>query len=457
MSIITTLSCAAAIALAVAPSRAATPPGTVAPGADAQATTPVMVASALSAYTPPACVAGAPFADITCTTPYDGWIEQFARDGITGGCGGGNYCPSTPVTRDQMAVFIERAMRGTGNWPPHTVSVQHRQAAEASSNANSGGELLAMVAAIPSSGAEAPSSTNPWVIRLGPGIFDLGSGSLILPPYTALEGAGQEISVITASGFNALSGTVVMGNRGRVSRLSVNNSGGSTYDVAVYLPPSASEVGLEHVNLSVSSPSNTVGGAYGLYANTNTSFTLIDSHVKVHGAYNNYGVAALSSSDESWLDGVMIEVYGSNSSGSSRGFYGDAASPVITNSRLYVSDGTSQIGIWASGGGGALDLRNSEVYTYGAGEAVNSSGVFATLVSDLLHSASGYGIMAGGSGLSAEISDCSISGLSGWLYSGSGFTVTVGASKLVGSTAGSGTVHCFGNYTGSGFLASTCP
>jgi hypothetical protein len=36
------------------------------------------------------------------------WIEQLAEEGITSGCGGGNYCPTTPVTRDQMAVFLVR-------------------------------------------------------------------------------------------------------------------------------------------------------------------------------------------------------------------------------------------------------------------------------------------------------------------------------------------------------------
>jgi hypothetical protein len=82
-----------------------------------------LLASTLSVYTPPACVPGVPFADITCTTGFDPWIEQFGLDGITSGCGGGNYCPGTPVTRNQMAVFIEKAMRGTGNWPPHTVLV----------------------------------------------------------------------------------------------------------------------------------------------------------------------------------------------------------------------------------------------------------------------------------------------------------------------------------------------
>ncbi len=77
-----------------------------------------VAASPNNPYTPPACVPGVPFADITCTTGFDPWIEQFGADGITAGCGGGDYCPGTPVTRDQMAVFIEKAMRGTSAWSP---------------------------------------------------------------------------------------------------------------------------------------------------------------------------------------------------------------------------------------------------------------------------------------------------------------------------------------------------
>lgn len=37
------------------------------------------------------------------------WIEQLAAEGITSGCGGGNFCPNAPVTRAQMAVFVVRA------------------------------------------------------------------------------------------------------------------------------------------------------------------------------------------------------------------------------------------------------------------------------------------------------------------------------------------------------------
>ena len=34
------------------------------------------------------------------------WIEQLAAENITGGCGGGNYCPQSNNTRGQMAVFL---------------------------------------------------------------------------------------------------------------------------------------------------------------------------------------------------------------------------------------------------------------------------------------------------------------------------------------------------------------
>ena len=47
-----------------------------------------------------------------------GSIESLARSGITGGCGDGNYCPEQHVTRAQMAVFLERGMKGSGFTPP---------------------------------------------------------------------------------------------------------------------------------------------------------------------------------------------------------------------------------------------------------------------------------------------------------------------------------------------------
>jgi len=59
-----------------------------------------------SSTVPPPC-AGI-FADVACPSPFADWIEELAAEGITAGCGAGNYCPDAPNTRGQMAVFLTR-------------------------------------------------------------------------------------------------------------------------------------------------------------------------------------------------------------------------------------------------------------------------------------------------------------------------------------------------------------
>ena len=58
-------------------------------------------------YQPPA--ATGMFADVPVTSNFAPWIERLAAEGITGGCGGGSYCPNASVTRQEMAVFLVRA------------------------------------------------------------------------------------------------------------------------------------------------------------------------------------------------------------------------------------------------------------------------------------------------------------------------------------------------------------
>jgi hypothetical protein len=58
-----------------------------------------------SGYSPAACTS-APFADVPTSSPYCRWIRELAARGVTGGCGGGNYCPDSAVTRGQMSVFL---------------------------------------------------------------------------------------------------------------------------------------------------------------------------------------------------------------------------------------------------------------------------------------------------------------------------------------------------------------
>ena len=50
-----------------------------------------------------------PFNDVPSGSTYESYIESIYNNGITTGCGNGDYCPSSYVTRDQMAAFLVRA------------------------------------------------------------------------------------------------------------------------------------------------------------------------------------------------------------------------------------------------------------------------------------------------------------------------------------------------------------
>jgi hypothetical protein len=71
-----------------------------------------------SSFTPPP--ATGIFSDVPKSYWAAAWIEQFYKDGITGGCGTNplRYCPTNPVNRAQMAIFLLRAKHGENYTPP---------------------------------------------------------------------------------------------------------------------------------------------------------------------------------------------------------------------------------------------------------------------------------------------------------------------------------------------------
>jgi hypothetical protein len=58
------------------------------------------------------------FLDVPSGSPFYPFVISLALDGVTGGCGGGNYCPFDDVRRDQMAVFLLKAKHGPFWVPP---------------------------------------------------------------------------------------------------------------------------------------------------------------------------------------------------------------------------------------------------------------------------------------------------------------------------------------------------
>jgi FG-GAP-like repeat/Immunoglobulin I-set domain len=63
------------------------------------------------------------FADVPCPGPFTDWVEQLAAEEVTGGCGGANYCPDSSVTRAQMAIFLLKTSQGSSYTPPPAVGI----------------------------------------------------------------------------------------------------------------------------------------------------------------------------------------------------------------------------------------------------------------------------------------------------------------------------------------------
>jgi S-layer family protein len=61
---------------------------------------------------------GGSFTDVPTTSPFYRFIETMLHYGVTGGCGGTNFCPTSPISREQMSVFMLVAQEGGGYAPP---------------------------------------------------------------------------------------------------------------------------------------------------------------------------------------------------------------------------------------------------------------------------------------------------------------------------------------------------
>jgi hypothetical protein len=72
-------------------------------------------------YVPPPCTVQV-FPDVPCSSGFAPWINQLVAENITGGCGGGLYCPTNAVNRQQMAVFLLKTLEGSGYTPPACTS-----------------------------------------------------------------------------------------------------------------------------------------------------------------------------------------------------------------------------------------------------------------------------------------------------------------------------------------------
>ncbi|HEX2916293.1 MAG TPA: hypothetical protein VH186_36365 [Chloroflexia bacterium] len=185
----------------------------------------------------------------------------------------------------------------------------------------------------------AMASVNPtgvadaYLIKLEPGVYDLGNSSLVMKQFVDLEGSGEGITtisgVVTSTAVPVNSGLLVMASNSEVRYLTVDNQAGlNTTAAAIYSQNVNSASHLTHVTANASNGS---GAGFGVgMAITNASPLVMDS---------------------------TFLALGSGSGGSTAVTFNGGTAPTILNSTLKGASG----GIIASSAAGTLTIQNSTI------------------------------------------------------------------------------------------------
>lgn len=342
---------------------------------------------------------------------------------------------------------------------------------------DNGNALLAALAAITTS-----SCSNPFLLKLEPGVYDLGSNHLTLKECIDVEGSGEQTTTIQASGSaSANTGAVVGASNTELRHLTVRSTGG-TAAVAIH---SNATLRLSHVTALASGASsqnfaivyrNVQGAdissviaeardgsdARAVY-NQNTPLFMNNVRAAATNATTNTAVYNESSA------AVMTVVDAvANGGGDARGIFnsGNAATPLIHGGSVFAALGMRNYGIYNIGGSGPL-VTNVNVSVFGGNETYgiyndSSSGSISSSRIASFFAATGYGVYntASSGSYAVAIDNSVIAGGTATVRNDSEFATRLGATKLDGgAVSGGGTTVCAGVYdeTYAFTPGPTCP
>ena len=165
---------------------------------------------------------------------------------------------------------------------------------------------------------------NPYLLKIEPGVYNLGTTGLTMKPYVDIEGSGEGVTTITsaASTFtdDSSSATLTGANNAKLRFLTVENTGEIYYAIGIYNGSTAPR--LTHVT-SIASGVNANKGVFNDSASPTMSYvTTIAS-----GGFTTRGVDNYASSPaliNSTFSGNSASLFGG-------GISNDAASPTLTN------------------------------------------------------------------------------------------------------------------------------
>lgn len=370
---------------------------------------------------------------------------------------------------DQFQVRASGGVNFETNGAPFTINgselaIQGSPYANVVIVAKSGGDFTSIQAALDS--IYTASASNPYLVWVAPGVYN---ESVTMKSYVDIEGAGESLTKITyVGGPNLNYATVIGKNNAELRSLTVENTGGTDYAIAIvseYASPHLSHVTavasgatynwgiLNRTDTSTTMDHVTTiatGGtfAYGIQNSAAADPVFIDVTAIASGASSsNYGINDVSS-DSLKMYNVVTEAHGGTSSD---GFYSQSSTQIaLTNVTAYASGASYSTGLYS----GYTNATLINIVATGEGGTTTSRGISLdsnasytqTLISATASAIGGggssYGLRISG-GINATINNCTISATGGANNYGVYFStggasmhfVTISNSQITAATA----------------------
>ncbi|MHB8845226.1 MAG: hypothetical protein ACYC7L_10845 [Nitrospirota bacterium] len=286
-----------------------------------------------------------------------------------------------------------------------------------------------------------PTGTNTCLLKIMPGVYNIGSNSLQMQQYVDIEGTGENTTIISGNVASSTTGVVIGASNSELRLLSVQNTGEGDWHAAMSIAY-ISQAKISHVTLQSSGP------GYGRYGLVNLSAASSIENVSI----NVSGSVATGITNNSTLTMNNIKIIAAGSNFSFGIVNDDSGSTTMTNTIISVSGGSNGCsGVLNNGSTGTITIRNSAISTLDAGYGVNNASANSTstslTITNSTISSAVTGILNVAPGI-ARISGSTITGITSSISNHNSPVMTyVGVSQLDGMiNAASGTIHCYNVY-----------
>lgn len=313
------------------------------------------------------------------------------------------------------------------------------------------------------------TATRTFLVKLEPGIYDLGTAPLFMLPYVDLEGSGEGVTIITSKSRSNSYSTLVGAKNSELRFLTVESIGldATFFNVGIITVPGIDKTFKVHdVTVNVSGPGLNSSAIFVLQS----SPTIRNCTVNADGSVNNiYGFNTAGSTTKIENCTINVKSVGNTSAAA---VYTDQTSN-LTLQNLNIAVSTTNVltstGVFLNSAASGATIRNTNISIQASGN-INAGPAVLTLgpanIQNSLFNAQAAGggvgvqLLSGGGQLQLDSSVINTNGVA--VFTGNNTPASIGASQLNGlaPTTGNTVPRCIASYRSlSGVynaLSSTC-